>query len=133
MVEVKSPDGRHTAKWRGGGELWMSGPAWGYLQVDALPEIKGATDEFMWASTSQFLAAVVLYIQDVPTRQGVEGIGYRVAVLQPSTGLVHYTLGNVQLAKVSLVDFFGSELSLLVNGHPRNVDVSKMGFHSAGA
>lgn len=128
MLLVESPDGRHKAHWRGAGELWMSGPEWGYLQVDDHPEIEGASDRFLWSSGSEFIAVVVLYNQDVPTRQGAEGIGYRVAILQISTGLIRYALGNVSLADVSLISFSGSQVALMVNGEPRSIDVSIMGF-----
>lgn len=51
-----SPNNKHLAQWRWGGETWMSGPQWGYLSVDGMTEIKGATEDFIWSEDSQFLA-----------------------------------------------------------------------------
>lgn len=44
MLERVSPDGKHIAKWRWGGEMWMSGPERGWLSVDGREEIEGAMD-----------------------------------------------------------------------------------------
>ena len=55
--------------------MWMSGPEWGWLSIDGRDEIIGATpDDVVWSDDGQFMAFVRLHIQDVPNRQGAEGI-----------------------------------------------------------
>ena len=99
MNNQMSPDKNHVALWRWGGEMWMSGPEWGWLAVDENEEIKGVIPEdVIWSEDSQFMAFIKLHIEDVPNRQGVEGLSFRVGVMRMSDYMVRYCLGNRQLA-----------------------------------
>ncbi len=127
----KSPNGMHMAKWKYGGEMWMSGPEWGYLAVDGAREFKGATEEVLWSEDSNFLAFVILHIEDVPNRKGAEGFSFRVAVLRMADGVLRYCLGNLRLSEIKLKTFSGGHLAVEVNGEPRQVHVENIQWESA--
>lgn len=126
MDEWVSPDKKHTAKWRWGGEMWMSGPEWGYLSIANKIEIKGVLPEVVWSENSDFLAFVKLHIEDVPTRQGAEGMSFRVGVLRTSDFSVHYCLGNRKLAAVKLRSITPQSVTVLVNGKEKTISLENI-------
>jgi hypothetical protein len=122
----KSPNGEHHAKWRWGGEMWMSGPEWGYLSVDGSHEFKGAAEEVIWSEDSRYLAFVVLHIEDVPNRKGAEGINFRVGILRIADWQLRYCLGNLKLSEIKLESFTGGLVTALVNGNSKQIQVDKV-------
>lgn len=121
MPPIKSPDGKHTATWRWGGEMWMSGPEWGYLAVDGNEEIKGASDKILWSEDSQYLAFVHLNVQNIPNNRGAEGMHFRVGILKFPERKIHYCMGNLNLSEIMLNAFCGKSLSVSVNGADREI------------
>jgi hypothetical protein len=126
MDEWKSPDGKHVAKWRWGGEMWMSGPEWGFLSIDDSPERKGAAPELIWSDDSNFLAFVELHIDDVPNRKGAEGMTYRICVLRLSDGAHRLCVGNRKLAEIKLSSFSNNVITALINDVPQLISIEKL-------
>lgn len=127
MNERMSPDKKHVVKWRWGGEMWMSGPEWGWLTVDENEEIKGVTPEdVIWSEDSQFMAFVKLHIEDVPNRQGVEGLSFRVGVMRMADYTVRYCFGNRQLSELKLQTITPQLLTVSVNGELRTIELGKV-------
>jgi hypothetical protein len=125
-VQWTSPDKNHVAKWRWGGELWMSGPEWGWLAIGEGLEIKGALPEVLWSDDGAFLAFVKLHIEDVPTRQGVEGYSFRIGVLRISDFALRYCGGNRKLTALSLRSMTKQFLTVAVEGHETPIDLEKI-------
>lgn len=131
MNNQMSPDKNHVALWRWGGEMWMSGPEWGWLAVDENEEIKGVIPEdVIWSEDSQFMAFIKLHIEDVPNRQGVEGLSFRVGVMRMSDYMVRYCLGNRQLAELKLQTITTKSLPVSVNGKLKTIDLGKIEWDS---
>lgn len=126
MLERVSPDGKHIAKWRWGGEMWMSGPEWGWLSVDGREEIEGATSDVLWSQDSLLLAFVKLHIEQVPNRQGAEGFSFRVGLMRMVDHQVRYCLGNRGLARMKLETVTQQHLGVLVDGVPTTVSLGKI-------
>ena len=125
MYKWKSPNGVHLAKWKWGGEMWMSGPEWGYLSVDGMNEFKGAASEAIWSEDSKYLAFVSINIEDVPNRKGTEGMSYRVAILRIEDGILRYCLGNLRLSRIKLESFTNGCLTAIVNGNQRQTGLCR--------
>lgn len=123
MIEYISPNEKHIAKWRWGGEMWMSGPEWGYLAIGESHEIKGATSDVLWSPSSDFIAFVKLHIDDVPNRKGAEGMSFRIAVIRISDFRLRYFLGNKRLSDIKLVSLNSKSLEVSVNGEKRSIDL----------
>ena len=126
MLEFPSPDKQLTANWRSGGEMWMSGPEWGYLSLATLPEIKGALSEILWSDDSKLLAFVKLHVEDVPSRQGAEGFSFRVGVIRMLDGHIRYCIGNKNLSEIKLLSLTTANLTLAVGGRIKSVDLRKI-------
>lgn len=129
--EWPAPDGTLVAKWRGGGELWMSGPEWGWLAVDECEEIKGAMPEVMWSQNGQFLAFVKLHIEDVPTRQGVEGFSFRVGVMRLADRKISYCFGNSKLSPIQINSFDSECLVALIGGQEKRLPLKLINWDGA--
>lgn len=125
-VEWVSPDKSRVAKWRSGGELWMSGPEWGWLAIAENFEMKGALPEVVWSDEGDFLAFVKLHIEDVPTRQGVEGYSFRIGILRISDFALRYCGGNRKLSLLSLKSMTKQSLVVSVEGKDMSLDLKKI-------
>ena len=111
--------------------MWMSGPEWGWLSIDGRDEIIGATpDDVVWSDDGQFMAFVRLHIQDVPNRQGAEGINYKIGIVRLADYAVRYCLGNHSLADVKVQGVSSHSLSAMINGEPRVVQIGKVDWGS---
>lgn len=130
MNEWKSPDGRHLAQWTWGGEMWMSGPEWGHLRVDGVQVSERAAPQALWSDDARYLAFVDLHIQDVPTRQGAEGMSYRVVVLRLADFQRRVSPSRQQLAKLSLLSFHGGTLTVSVNAERRQLQMDNLAWEA---
>lgn len=108
----------------------MSGPEWGYLAVDEQDEIKGSTSDFMWSEDSQFLAFVKLHVEDVPNRQGVEGLTFRVGVMRMSDSKIRYSLANKRLSEIKLMSLTSDTVTASINGEPKSVGLNSIDWNS---
>ncbi|EGR1894233.1 hypothetical protein D3O61_21995 [Vibrio vulnificus] len=126
MFESISPDGKYVATYRSGGEMWMSGPEWGYLSIDNNEEIKGATQDILWSSDCQYIVFVKLVIDEVPNGRGTEGMSFRVAVVRLSDFKIRYCLGNNKLAELKLKSCCLDEISVLVNGQSKLIKLASI-------
>jgi hypothetical protein len=111
--------------------MWMSGPEWGWLSIDGRDEIHGATpDDVVWSADGDFLAFVRLHVQDVPNRQGAEGMNYKVGIVRLADYSVRYCLGNHGLADVKVHSLSSRSLAATINGEPRTVQLDKLNWNS---
>lgn len=89
----------------------MGGPQWDYVSVNGGAEIRCLFADVIWSGDSVFVAFVEWHVEDVPNRQGMEGMTSRVSVHRLSDGQRRSFLGNVGLALVQLLDFSEGTLS----------------------
>lgn len=120
-----SPNGKHYVRRRVGGELGMGAPQWGYISVNDGAELRCLSSDVIWSEDSEFVAFVEWHVDDVPNRKGAEGMTSRVLVHRLSDGHRRSFLGNVGLARVKLLGFSEGNLSLLVNGERREIQIAK--------
>lgn len=120
-----SPNGRHEVKRRWGGELGMSGPRWDYISVDGGAEFRCLSSDVVWSDDSEFVAFVEWHVDDVSNRKGAEGMTSRVVVHRLSDGKHRSFLGNAGLACVELLGILEGNLSLLVNGERRQIQIAR--------
>lgn len=108
----------------------MSGPEWGWLVIDDQEEIKGATDDVLWSDDNQFLAFIKLHIEDVPNRQGAEGMSFRVGLVRMSDRKIRYCLGNKRLAEVKLKSITAESIAVSINGELKSLNLSSIDWVS---
>lgn len=107
--------------------MWMGGPEWGWISIDGRDEICGATpDDVIWSDDGQFMAFVRLDIHDVPGRQGVEGINYKIGIVRLADHTVRYCLGNHGLAKLKVQNLTGEVLNATVDGESRVLPMTRI-------
>jgi hypothetical protein len=116
-LESRSPDGKHRAKWYGSGELWMSGPEWGFLELDDSTPCRLALPEFKWSVDSAYFAFVYVHDEHVTTRQGIEGLSLKIRIVRLCDGQVRHLTGSRDLAPVSLTEFDSHHLTFTVANH----------------
>ncbi|MGO4377531.1 hypothetical protein [Pseudoduganella sp. RAF53_2] len=104
----------------------MSGPQGGWLAIGEGLEIKGALPEVLWSEDGDFLAFVKLHIEDVPTRQGVEGYSFRVGVVRISDFALRYCGGHRKLTTLSLKSMTKHSLTVWVEGQEAPIDLEKI-------
>lgn len=112
--ERTSPDGQHRAKWYGGGELWMSGPEWGFLEIDGRTPFRGALPEFRWSTDSAYFAFVYIHDEHVTTRQGIEGVSFKIRIVRLCDGQVRHVTASRDLLPVALTEFDSHHLTFVV-------------------
>jgi hypothetical protein len=76
------------------------------------------------------MAFIKLHIEDVPNRQGVEGLSFRVGVMRMSDYMVRFCFSNRQLSELKLHTITTKSLSVSVNGELKTIDVSKIEWYS---
>lgn len=108
--ESRSPDGKHSARWYVAGELWMSGPEWGVLELDDSEPFRFALSEFKWSADSAYFAFVFIHDEQVTTRQGIEGLSFKIRIVRLCDGQVRHLTGSRHLAPVTLTEFDGHRL-----------------------
>ncbi|WP_265215829.1 hypothetical protein [Herbaspirillum lusitanum] len=126
MEKWISPNNQYQAQWRGGGELGMSGPEWGWLTIENSLKVKGAFAEIIWSENSEFLAFVKWHIQDVPTRQGVEGYSFRIGVVRMSDLSLRYCGGNGYPPTLSLHSMTNRAVTVIVEGQQKIINLEKI-------
>lgn len=104
----------------------MSGPEWGWLEIGEGMEIEAALPEVLWSDDGAFLAFVKLHIQDVPTRQGVEGYSFQIGVLRISDFAHRYCGGDRKLTALSLKSMTKQFLTVSVDGEETRIDLGKI-------
>lgn len=125
QVLTTSPNGRHQVKRRWGGELGMGGPEWDYISVNGGAEFRCLSSNVIWSDDSEYVAFVEWHVDDLPNRQGVEGMTSRVMVHRLSDGMHRSFLGNSGLACVELLGLVDGKLSLLVNGQKKEIHITQ--------
>ena len=119
ITESRSPDGKHCAKWYGGGELWMGGPEWGFVELDGSVPFRLALPELKFSADSAYFAFVFVHDEHLTTRQGIEGLSFKIRIVRLCDGQVRHLTGSRDLAPVSLMEFDSHHLTFTVanRGH----------------
>ncbi|WP_331693896.1 hypothetical protein [Pandoraea sputorum] len=125
-VQIEST--RHRVTWRWAGELWMSGPEWGWISINSGPEQSAGSPEVVWAADESFMAFVSLKVDDVPNRKGTEGMGFRIGLVRMSDGAIRYCLGNVGLADIRLSTMSADSIQAVVEGKVRTIPVDNISW-----
>lgn len=104
----------------------MSGPEWGWLTIENNLEVKGAFAEVIWSENSEFLAFITWHVEDVPTRQGIEGYNFRIGVVRMSDLSLRYCGGNRNLSIQSLHSMTNRTVTVIVGGKQKIIDLEKI-------
>lgn len=83
----------------------MSGPEWGFIELDDTAPFKFALPEFKWSSDSAYFAFIYIHDEHVTTRQGVEGLSSKIRIVRLSDGQVRHVTGSRNLGRVKLIEF----------------------------
>jgi hypothetical protein len=131
-LESRSPDDRHRARWHEGGELGMGGPEWGFLELDDNAPFRLALPEFKWSEDSAYFAFVFLHDEHVTTRQGIEGLSFKIRIVRLCDGQVRHVTGSRDLAQVSFKEFDSHHLIFTVTNHDHMVILGQLNWTEPG-
>jgi hypothetical protein len=95
----------------------MGGPEWGFLELDDSAPFRLALPEFKWSADSAYFAFVFVHDEHVTTRQGIEGLSFKIRVVRLFDGQVRHLTGSRDLAPVSLTEFDTHHLTFTVANH----------------
>lgn len=109
----------------------MSGPEWGFLELDDSSPFKFALPEFRWSTDSVYIAFVYIHDEHVTTRQGIEGLTFKIRIVRLRDGQVRHVTASRNLNQVKLTEFDGHRLIFRIAEEKQTIILEKLNWSAA--